>query len=136
MPVTLAHLPDYTAHTENISITTTTLLALFKATVFLYSDNQAKYVYRDLQAMAQHIYIDAACKNRNHCGWKFRGSRLVTIQTDRQTGRQLLLSWFNMYEMRFGMWEGENNLSIQTFCSAPTAVSSERPGLDRCRHYN
>jgi hypothetical protein len=42
-PVTLVRLPDYTAHTENLSITTTTLIALFKATIFLYSENQAKY---------------------------------------------------------------------------------------------
>jgi hypothetical protein len=37
------HLPDYTTHTENPSITTTTLLALVKTKNFLYSENQAKY---------------------------------------------------------------------------------------------
>ena len=41
--VTLVHLPDYTAHTENLSNTMTTMLALFRAVIVLWSENQAKY---------------------------------------------------------------------------------------------
>jgi hypothetical protein len=33
--VTLVHLPDYTAHTENLSNTMTTMLALFRAVIVL-----------------------------------------------------------------------------------------------------
>jgi hypothetical protein len=45
--VTLVHLPDYTAHTANPSITTTALLGLFKTIIFLYSENQSRYKETD-----------------------------------------------------------------------------------------
>jgi hypothetical protein len=73
--VTLVHLPDYTAQIENLSIKLTKMLALFRAIIVLYSENQAKY--RDLRAAARRIYVPAA----SNCGWKIRGRRLETIQT-------------------------------------------------------
>jgi hypothetical protein len=129
--ITLVHLSDHTAHTENLSITTTTLLVLFKAIIFLYSEYQAKYketyrLWHNTFAFKQLVRTETAVGGSlEDCVWKqYR-------QTD---------SWYchGLTCMKCVLECGWENIICRMGYPARhrQQFRLERYGFNRCRHYN